>query len=149
MRRNTGRLKIGVTWTRIPYDQRFANRFRVGPEAVKDSRDLVNVDQNNYKLFFKYIPRNSCLLRKKTCVKKAGWRRFLSFSTAAVNQGYARFLRVARIGPGGHLESFVGNRTFEYDKCFKQYRLRTFAHYTMEKKYKGLPVATCIQDSQR
>lgn len=149
MRKNSGRSKVSVTWTRIPFNRRIARNYRVGPNRIRNSRDLVNVNQNNYKLFFRYIPAKSCILRDRTCVGKSGWRRFLSFSTAAINQGYARFLRVARIGTDGHLKSFVGNGTFRFDRCFKQFRLRSFANYTLANRFRGRAVATCIQDSQR
>jgi hypothetical protein len=138
--------RVNVTWTRIPYTENVAKKYRVG--SATRERDLEVPDVKDAKVVYRYFPPDSCYASSTPCVTGTGWRRLLTFSTNALNTGIARFLNVARFGKEGNPSLFIDSGIYSYDKCAGDFKYTLFGNYTLA-KLQGVPIATCVHDTQR
>jgi hypothetical protein len=147
MQRSSGVTRLNIRWERIPYSADVADKYRVGgPKNV--SRDISNVRPSDFNIVYKYIPEDSCLLRRNQCLQGSGWRRLLQWTTGMQHVGKFRFLNIARVTSKPQDTPFVSNNLYTRDECFGDFEYSSFAQYQID-GIDGRPLATCIHDSAR
>ena len=148
MHHQTGIAELKMHWTRMAYDETIAAQFRVGGPRGDVSRDLENKAPRDFNIVYKYIPADSCLLKRDRCLTGAGWRRLLQFTTTAEHVGRFRFLNIARVGFNPNDTMFGQMGMYQEDTCLNEYEHASFANYRVD-GIDGEPFAICLHDTIR
>ena len=90
-----GTTNLEMTWERIEWNKHMADLFRYGPH-MSETADLQPKLQDlidDINIGYVYIEEDSCALLEggaglnRGCIKSAGWRQLLRFSSTVVNVG--------------------------------------------------------------
>lgn len=145
--RHVGPVRTSVRFTRVPWDALLAARVRVGTITNTAGADLAVVSgpmQEEQRIVYRFFTPGSCEIEEGV-VAAPGWRRLLTFSAVARNDG----TEAVHIGDVTDPSNpWVTSRVFEFSPCHQH---NHFSHYGTF-GYAGAPGskrAFCLEDTNR
>jgi hypothetical protein len=152
LKHHIGRIDTSVRYERLPWNQRTADRYRVGTVTGNDpDLKIYDPEFGPSRITYRYVPQASCEVAEDS-VGGTGWRRLLQFATSDENVGNQP-LRI------GHLDYSVTSKPgeldahnlFQFSACHHHYHFNYYGDFT----WRGADAAVdskkgfCLQSTAR
>lgn len=153
LERAVGKVEPLVRFTRLEWDEEFANEVRWGAITNPTGADLDVMGQGleNNRIIYRYIAEDSCAIAEG-CVSGTGWRRLLQFDASVHNLG-AEALDIGNVdyyleGTGTPLGD---HNIFQYSDCHQHYHFSHYGDFVLESGdgVLGNKQAFCLQSTNR
>lgn len=145
--RHVGPIRTSMRFTRVPWDADVAAQVRVGTITNPTGADLAVVTpamEEERRFIYRFFTPGSCELDEGV-ISAPGWRRLLTFSAVARNDG-TQPIHIGDVFDPAN--PWVLSRAFEFSPCHQHYH---FSHYGTF-GFAGAPGskrAFCLEDTNR